>query len=133
MIHARLEVGMLEGVAWRLSVMMFLQYVIWGSWLPLLALYLTRSLHLSGTEIGWIFATQAIASVAAVFVSGQVADRYLSTERFLAASHVVGGLAMLTLAFQKSFWPFFVTMLVYSLAYVPTLSLTNSICFHHLK
>ena len=69
----------------------------------------------------------------AVFVSGQVADRYLSTERFLAVSHVVGGLAMLTLAFQTSFWPFFLTMLVYSLAYVPTLSLTNSICFHHLK
>jgi nucleoside transporter len=122
-----------ENVRWRLSLMMFLEYVIWGSWLPLLALYLSRFLQFSGTEIGWIFATQAIASVAAVFVSGQVADRYLSTERFLATSHVVGGLAMLTLAVQKSFWPFFVTMLVYALAYVPTLSLTNSICFHHLK
>ena len=122
-----------ENTRWRLSLMMFLEYVIWGSWLPLLALYLSRFLRFSGTEIGWIFATQAIASVAAVFVSGQVADRYLSTERFLAMSHVVGGLAMLTLALQKSFWPFFVTMLVYALAYVPTLSLTNSICFHHLK
>ena len=122
-----------ENTRWRLSLMMFLEYVIWGSWLPLLALYLSRFLRFSGTEIGWIFATPAIASVAAVFVSGQVADRYLSTERFLAMSHVVGGLAMLTLALQKSFWPFFVTMLVYALAYVPTLSLTNSICFHHLK
>jgi nucleoside transporter len=122
-----------DDARWRLSLMMFLEYVIWGSWLPLLALYLSRFLAFSGTEIGWIFATQAIASVTAVFISGQVADRYLSTERFLAVSHVVGGLAMLTLAFQKSFWPFFAAMLVYSLAYVPTLSLTNSICFHHLK
>lgn len=122
-----------DNARWRLSLMMFLEYVIWGSWLPLLALYLSRFLGFSGTEIGWIFATQAIASVTAVLVSGQVADRYLSTERFLAVSHVVGGLAMLALAFQKSFWPFFLTMLVYSLAYVPTLSLTNSICFHHLK
>jgi predicted MFS family arabinose efflux permease len=122
-----------DNARWRLSLMMFLEYVIWGSWLPLLALYLSRFLGFSGTEIGWIFATQAVASVTAVFVSGQIADRYFSTERFLAASHVVGGLAMLTLAFQKSFWPFFATMLVYSLAYVPTLSLTNSICFHHLK
>ena len=122
-----------DNARWRLSLMMFLEYVIWGSWLPLLALYLSRFLGFSGTEIGWIFATQAIASVTAVFVSGQVADRYLSTERFLAASHVVGGLAMLALAFQRSFWPFFAAMLVYSLAYVPTLSLTNSICFHHLK
>jgi nucleoside transporter len=124
---------MADNARWRLSLMMFLEYVIWGSWLPLLALYLSRFLRFSGTEIGWIFATQAIASVAAVFVSGQVADRYLSTERFLAVSHTVGGLAMLALAFQKSFWPFFAGMLVYSLAYVPTLSLTNSICFHHLK
>src|SRR5437867_7203588 len=122
-----------EKVRWRLSLMMFLGYVIWGSWRRLLALYLSRFLRFSGTEIGWIFATQALASVAAVFVSGQVADRYLSTERFLAMSHVVGGLAMLTLALQKSFWPFFVTMLVYALAYVPTLSLTNSIAFTHLK
>ena len=133
MIHARLEVGMLEGVAWRLSVMMFLQYVIWGSWLPLLALYLTRSLHLSGTEIGWIFATQAIASVAALFVSGQIADRYMPIDRFLALSHLVGGLAMFALGFQETFWSFFVVMLVYTIAYIPTLSLANAIAFHHLK
>jgi nucleoside transporter len=117
----------------RLSVMMFLEYFIWGSWLPLLALYLSRFLGFSGTDIGWIFATLAIASVTAVFISGQVADRHLSTEKFLAVSHVIGGLAMLSLPFQKSFWPFFVAMLVHNLMYVPTLSLTNSICFHHLK
>ena len=54
-----------DNARWRLSVMMFLEYVIWGSWLPLLALYLSRFLGFSGTEIGWIFATQAIASVTA--------------------------------------------------------------------
>jgi len=120
-------------VASRLGVMMFLEYVIWGSWLPLLALYLSRFLGFSGTDIGWVFATLAIASVTAVFVSGQVADRHLATERFLAVSHAVGGLAMFALAFQKSFWPFFAGMLVHNVMYVPTLSLTNSICFHHLK
>lgn len=124
---------MRNGVAWRLSVMMFLEYVIWGSWLPLLSLYLTRALRFSGTEIGWIFATQAIASVTALFVSGQIADRYLRTDRFLALSHLVGGLAMLALAYQRTFWSFFVVMLVHQLAYTPTLSLANSISFHHLK
>ena len=79
----------------RLGVMMFLEYVIWGSWLPLLALYLGDFLKFTGRETGWIFATQAIASVVALFVSGQIADRYFSTERFLAASHLVGGMAML--------------------------------------
>ena len=121
------------GIAGRLGVMMFLQYVIWGSWLPLLALYLSRFLGFSGTDIGWVFGTLAIASVTAVFISGQVADRLMATERFLAVSHLVGGLAMFALPFQKSFWPFFVAMLVHNLMYVPTLSLTNSICFHHLQ
>jgi nucleoside transporter len=124
---------MVSGVAWRLSVMMFLQYVIWGSWLPLLALYLTRSLHLSGTEIGWIFATQAIASVAALFVSGQIADRIMPIDRFMALSHLIGALAMFALAYQETFWSFFVVMLVYTIAYIPTLSLANAIAFHHLK
>jgi nucleoside transporter len=124
---------MIQGAQWRLSLMMFLEYVVWGSWLPLLALYLGRFLHFSGAEIGWIFATQAIASVTAVFVSGQIADRYLPPERFLAASHVIGGLALFALVYQKSFLPFFVIMLVYMLVYVPTLSLTNSICFQHLQ
>jgi nucleoside transporter len=123
------------GVSWRtlLALMMFLEYAIWGSWLPLLALYLGRFLHFSGTDIGWIFATQAIASVTAVFVSGQIADRLLSSERFLALSHLIAAAAMFTLAFQKAFWPFFLTMLVYAIVYVPTLSLTNAIAFHHLQ
>jgi nucleoside transporter len=113
--------------------MMFLEYLIWGSWLPLLALYLSRFLGFSGTDIGWVFATLAIASVTAVFVGGQIADRLMSTERFLAVSHLIGGLAMFALPYQKSFWPFFLVMLVHNLMYVPTLSLTNSICFYHLK
>jgi nucleoside transporter len=116
----------------RLSAMMFLEYVIWGSWLPLLALYLGSVLGFSGSQIGWIFATQAIACIVGLFVGGQMADRMMSTEKLLAVSHVIGGAAMLALSRQTSFWPFFTIMLVYQLAYVPTLSLTNSICFHHV-
>lgn len=113
--------------------MMFLEYVIWGSWLPLLALYLGSVLGFSGREIGLIFATQAIACVVALFVGGQVADRVVSTEKLLAVCHLVGGMAMFALVAQTSFWPFFVIMLVYQLVYMPTVSLTNSLCFHHVK
>jgi nucleoside transporter len=115
----------------RLSVMMFLEYVIWGSWLPLLALYLGDVLKFSGREIGWIFATQAIAAAAALFVGGQIADRMMSSEKLLAGLHAIGGAAMLGLSMQRSFWPFFALMLLYQVVYVPTLSLTNSMCFHH--
>ena len=67
---------MTDTVKFRLSVMFFLEYVCWGAWLPLLALYLTARLQLTGTQVGYIFFTQAIASVTAVFISGQIADRY---------------------------------------------------------
>jgi nucleoside transporter len=123
----------------QLSVMMFLQYVIWGAWLPLLTLYLTKYLHFrggadfSGVEAAWIMNTFALASVTAMFVGGQLADRYFAAEKFLAFSHFVGGVTMLLLPMQKSFWPFFTLMLVHCLFYVPTLSLTNSICFANLK
>jgi nucleoside transporter len=107
---------------------MFLEYFIWGSWLPLLALYLTDVLRFTGAEIGWIFATQAIASVAALFLGGQLADRMLPAEKLLAALQAVGGVTMLLLARQTGFWPFFTLMLVYQLAYMPTMSLTNAVC-----
>ena len=62
----------------RLSVMMFLEYLIWGSWLPLLALYLGGVLGFSGAQIGYVFATQAIACVFGLYFGGQIADRLLS-------------------------------------------------------
>ncbi len=117
----------------RLGVMMFLEYLIWGSWLPLLALYLGGVLGFSGGEIGWIFATQAIACLFGLYFGGQLADRLLSTEKLLAVLHLVGGLAMFALAYQATFWSFFFVMLVYQLAYMPTMSLTNAVVFHHVK
>ena len=80
MMRPSQEETMSDSTRWRLSLMMFLEYVCWGSWLPLLALYLGTFLHFSGTQIGGIFFTQAIASVTAVVVSGQIADRYFSSE-----------------------------------------------------
>jgi len=116
----------------RLGVMMFLEYLIWGSWLPLLALYLGDVLGFTGGQIGWIFATQAIACVTGLYFGGQIADRWLSTEKLLSALHVVGGLAMFALAYQTTFWSFFIVMLIYQLAYMPTMSLTNAVVFHHV-
>ncbi|MBP7775679.1 MAG: MFS transporter [Acidobacteria bacterium] len=116
----------------RLAVMMFLEYVIWGSWLPLLALYLTDVLHFSGAEIGWVFATPAVACVVGLFAGGQVADRLLSTERMLAICQVIGGTAMFALAWQRTFWPFLLVMLVHQLAFIPTVALTNAVVFHNV-
>jgi nucleoside transporter len=74
-----------------------------------------------------------IASIVGIFFSNQFADRNFSAERFLAFSHVVGGLALIATAFQTSFWPFFACFIVYCLLYVPTISVTNSLAFANLK
>lgn len=123
----------------KLSVMMFLEYIIWGAWLPLLTTYLTQFLSLKGgtnftpTQAAWIMNTFAISSIIAMFVGGQLADRVFATERYLAFSHLVGGVTMLLLPMQTQFLPFFIIMLIHCLFYVPTLSLTNSMCFANLK
>ncbi len=118
----------------KLSVMMFLEYVIWGAWLPLLGLYMGAGyLKFSGAQMAWVFNAFAIASLIGMFLGGQLADRYFAQEKFLAFSHLVGGLAMLGLAYQKQFWPFFALMMVHCFFYVPTLSITNSIAFANLK
>jgi nucleoside transporter len=118
----------------KLSVMMFLEYVIWGAWLPLLGLYLGADyLNFSAFEKSWIFNAFAIASLIGMFFGGQLADRYFAQEKFLAFSHLVGGLAMLALAYQRTFWPFFALMMLHCFFYVPTLSITNSIAFSNVK
>jgi nucleoside transporter len=117
----------------KFSVMFFLEYVIWGAWLPLLGLYMEEYLHFRGFEKAWVFNAFAIASLTGIFFGGQLADRYFSQEKYLAFSHLVGGLAMLGLIYPKQFWPFFGLMLLHCFFYVPTLSVTNAIAFANLK
>ncbi|MBI1849847.1 MAG: MFS transporter [Planctomycetes bacterium] len=116
----------------RLSVMMFLELFIWGAWLPLIFGYLP-SLGFDSLEQSWILNGFAIASFVGMFFSNQFADRRFAAEKFLAVSHLVGGVAILSLAWTRSFWPFFSLMLVHSLFYVPTLSITNSVAFANLE
>jgi nucleoside transporter len=116
----------------RLSAMMFLEFFIWGAWLPLIFGYLP-SLGFTSGQQGWVLNAFAIGSFAAMFFSAQFADRNFAAEKFVAFSHLIGGVAILMLAWTQSFWPFFALMLVHCLFYVPTISITNSIAFTHLK
>lgn len=125
------------GLKTRLSIMMFLQYAIWGAWAPILTLHLL-SLHdftRPGANTGWLIAlvymTMAIASMVAP-VAGQFADRYFSTERYLAFSHAVAGGLIIWVYYLETFWAIFGVMLLHTLLYAPTVGLTNSISMHHL-
>lgn len=116
----------------RLSVMMFLQYAIWGAWLPLLWPFLSGHRKFEPGQIGNIFAAGAVGAIVAPFIAGQIADRYFSTERFLAVSHLVGAVLVWLLAQTSDYTTFLWLSLAYSLVYSPTLPLTNSLSFHHL-
>lgn len=116
----------------RLSLMMFLQYAIWGAWLPLLWPFLSNVRGMSGDQIGQIFAVGAIGAIVAPFIAGQIADRYFNTEKFLGLSHLLGGVLVWQLATIETFNGLMIFSLLYSLIYSPTLSLTNSLAFHHL-
>lgn len=122
-----------------LSVMMFLQYAVWGVWLPVLAGYLGApkdqgGLGFDGGQIGLILGLAgSVGAVTAPFVAGQIADRYLNAERALAVLLGLGGLAILGMAAQTAFLPFLLLAIAYSVCYMPTLSLTNSISFQNLS
>ena len=123
---------MTRNIRWRLSLMMFLEFFIWGAWLPLIFGYLP-SLGFSPTQQSLILNTFPIAAIVGMFFSNEFADRNFAAEKVLAFSHLVGGLAIGALAWTRSFWLFFLLMLVYCLLYVPTISITNSIAFANLK
>ena len=87
----------------RLGAMMFLQYVIWGSWYVTLNTYLTSTLHFSGTEAGAAFSTVSIACLVSPFFVGLVADRFFSTERVMAVLYALGALCMILLSRVTTF------------------------------
>jgi nucleoside transporter len=119
-------------IRFKLFVMMALEFFIWGAWLPLIFAYLP-SLGFSPAQQSWILNAFPIAAIVGMFFSNQFADRNFSAEKFLAFSHLVGGLAILSLAFTRSFWPFLILMYVHCLLYVPTISIANSIAFANMK
>ncbi len=116
----------------RFSVMMFLQYAIWGAWLPILYPFLLGHRGFGLDQVGAILAGGAAGAIIGPFIAGQIADRYFATERFLAVSHLIGAVLVWFLAGVGSFWPFLGISVIYGIVYAPTLALTNSICFHHL-
>lgn len=126
------EENIVKPVRGRLFVMMALEFFIWGAWLPLIWGYMS-GLGFTGGEQALIGSCFAIASVCAIFFSNEFADRTFSSERFMAFSHFVGGASILGMFFVTDFWPFFALMLVHSLVYVPTISVSNSLAFANLS
>jgi nucleoside transporter len=123
-----------QSQTFKLWFMMCLEFFVWGAWLPLIFGYLGKDgLGFSETEQTSILIAFPVAAIIAMFFGNQFADRNFAAEKFLGFSHLVGGIAIMGLAFVTDYYSFLILMWVHCLFYVPTISITNSIAFNAMK
>ncbi len=116
----------------QLSAMMFLEYAVWGAWMPVLAARLLGPLQMNGKQTGWIYATLPLASMISPLFGGWLADQYVDTGYILAFCHAIGVVLLFVAAKTTKFTPLFVVMLLYSMLFAATIPLVNSLMFSHL-
>lgn len=119
----------------RLSIMMFLQYAIWGSWYVTVGNYM-GAIGMSST-IHWAYTVSPIAAIISPFFLGMIADRFFATEKVLGILHLIGGVALLAAPLvaegnSASSTLFILLLLLHMLSYMPTVGLTNTLAFSHL-
>ena len=117
----------------RLSVMMFLEYFIWGAWYVAGATFLLQTLRFSGQEVALIWGTTTIGAIISPFLVGLMADELFANQHLLAALHGIGGVLLWFASAQTHFGPMYALLLVYALLYMPTMALTNALAFRQMK
>ena len=117
----------------RLSVMMFLEFFVWGSWYVTMGTFLGNNLHAKDPEISLAFSTQSLGAILAPFLVGLIADRYFQAQKILGSIHLMGAALLYGLHESHAFDQFFPILLGYMILFMPTLALVNSISFHQMS
>lgn len=118
---------------YRLSLMMFLQFFIWGSWFVTLGTFLSNNFSVTGSQIGLAFSSQSWGAIVAPFIIGLIADRFFNAERILGVLHLIGAVLMYYLYLSQGYGKFLPVLFVYMILYMPTLGLANSITFRAVQ
>ncbi|WP_158798706.1 nucleoside permease [Pedobacter sp. L105] len=117
----------------KLSVMMFLEFFIWGSWFVTLGTFLFNNLKATGSETAAVFSTQSWGAIIAPFIIGLIADRFFNAEKILGILHLIGAVLMYQMYQATEVSVFYPYVLAYMILFMPTLALVNSVSFNQMK
>lgn len=117
----------------QLSLMMFLEFFIWGGWFVTMGTFLSQRFSASGGQLAMAYETQSIGAIVAPFIIGLVADRYFAAQKILGLLHITGGILLYQAGTAASFGSFYPFIFIYMLLYMPTLALVNSVAFRQMK
>ena len=113
----------------RLTILSFMEFFIWGSWLITIGAYWFQNRQWSGAEFGAIFSTMGISAIFMPAITGLIADRFINAERLLGVCHLLGAAVLLFLPQVNDPSTFFWVILLYMLFYMPTISLANTVSY----
>jgi MFS transporter, NHS family, xanthosine permease len=122
-----------KNIRFRLTVMNFMQFFLWGSWLISLGGYMILNLKFTGSQVGSVYATLGIASLFMPALLGIIADKWMNAERVYGMAHIAGGLLLFWASAIKDADMMFWVMLFNSMAYMPTIALNNTVSYHILE
>ncbi len=120
-------------IKFRLTIMSFLQFFVWGAWLITVGNYWFATKQWSGAEFGAIFSTLGISSIIMPAITGIIADKWVNAERLYGVLHILGGLALLYIPQVDNPTTFYYVIFAAMLCYMPTISLSNSVAYNILK
>jgi nucleoside transporter len=123
---------MKQSVRFRLGLMMFLQFSVWGAWYGQMSKYLTTSLQATGDQVGSAYAVFSFAMIVSPFFTGMLADRFFSAQKVLAFLNILGAGILFWLIQVRDPDTFVWVMLIYCLTFSPTIALTSSIALRHI-
>ena len=117
----------------QLSLMMFLQFFMWGAWYGQMSKYLMTTLGASGDQVGNAYAAFSLAMIIAPFFVGMIADRYFAAQKVLGVLCLLGAGVLYLITQNTDPDSFFMLILAYCLTFAPTLALTSSIAMQQMS